>query len=318
MTVDADALAKELKFLRRGRAMRHAAVLKRLGPQLRSLVGLGPDDNAAVLRARMTSLVDELLVREPRDVRLAVLAALALHPEADQRDLALREAWLAQQLNCHERTARRRVTEAFDLFVAAAAERDDDDEDFTEPGADDSWYVQSVRAFMRLDGPSPELTEQRCILFTRDEVTEFVCLFSLPRPRPAGTHDVIAELLYGGHVRETERPSDEHFRFLVDLPRAYRRGETHDYGIRFRLPPGQPMKPHYVMQPLFPCRAFDLTIRFDPDRPPGLIWLLNGVPPRVLDAAQPGTDVVDPDKFGELHLAFRHLRQGFAYGVKWS
>lgn len=315
MTVDVDALAKELKFLRRGRAMRHPGVLRRLGPQLRQLCAVAEDDTAGVLRTRMVALVEELLSTEPRETRLAVFAALALHPEADQRDLALREHWLSRQLNCHERTARRRVTDAFDMLVQAAAERDGEP---AGANGSEAWLVQSLRAFMRLDGPSPELTEQRCLLFTRDGITEFVCLFSLPRPQPTGSHGLIAELLYGGHMRETERPCDEHFRFLVDLPRPFRKGETHDYGIRFRLPPGQSMRSHYVMQPLFPCRAFDLTVRFDPDHRPDLVWLLNGVPPRVLDADRPSSDVVDPDKFGELHLAFRHLRQGFAYGVKWA
>ncbi len=316
MTLDAEALAKELKFLRRGRAMRHPAVLKRLGPELKRLCAINEEDGIGVVRTRLAAMVEELLSAEPAEVRLAVSVALALHPAADQRDLALRELWLSRQLNCHERTARRRVTEAFDILVQAAADRGDDD--IADGNGADAWQVQSLRAFLRLDGPAPEVTEQRSLLFNRDGVAEFVCLLSLPRPTVGGPHELFAELLYGGQVREIERPTEEHFRFHVELPRTYRKGETHDYGIRFRLPPGQVMKQHYVMQPLFPCRLFDLTIRFDPDHRPGLVWLLNGVPPRVLDAERPSADVVDLDRFGELHLTFRHLKQGFAYGVKWT
>jgi hypothetical protein len=315
---DPDALAAELKFLRRGRAMRHPGILKRLGPQTRRLAGIGDEANSAAARAAMTSAIEDLLRAESVETRMAVLGALALHPQADQRDLTARERWLAGQLNCHERTARRRVDEAFEVLILVASDRAQ--AGGAERPVSDAWHVQAVRAFLRLDGPSPDLTEYRSIVVTDEQLSEIVCLFTLPRPAgvvPAD-HDLVVEVLYGGRISRRERPSEEHFRILVELPRTYRRGETHEYAIRYQVPPGQQMVPHYVLQPLSLCLAFDVTVRFNPTAPPAAVWRLDGVAPRMLDAPAPPDDRLVPDRFGDVRLSFRQLRQGYAYGVKWS
>lgn len=297
--------------------MRHPGILKRLGPQTRRLAGIGDEANSTTARAAMTSAIEDLLRAESVETRLAVLGALALHPQSDQRDLTARERWLAGQLNCHERTARRRVDEAFDVLVLVATDRAQ--ADVAEQPISDAWQVSSVRAYLRLDGPSPDLTEHRSIVATRDQLSEIVCLFTLPRV--AGTaadeHDLMAEVLYGGRIRQRERRPGEHFRIVVELPRTYRRGESHEYAIHYQIPPGQPMVPHYVLQPLSLCLAFDVTIRFNPAAPPTSVWRLDGVPPRVVDAPQSPDDLLVPDRFGDVRLSFRQLRQGYAYGVKW-
>jgi hypothetical protein len=74
---------------------------------------------------------------------------------------------------------------------------------------------------------------------------------------------------------------------------------------------------HYVMQPLTPCDEFKLIVRFDADHSPDAVWTLDGVAPRVVDSDRPSGSIVSPDRLGELHMFFRDLRQGFAYGVKW-
>jgi hypothetical protein len=297
--------------------MRHPSILRRLGPQTRRLAGIGDEANSTTARVAMTTAIEELLRAESVETRLAILGALALHPQTDQRDLTARERWLAGQLNCHERTARRRVDEAFEVLVLVASDRAQ--ADAAEQPVSDAWQVQSLRAFLRLDGPSPDLTEHRSIVVNRDELGEIVCLFTLPRVSGAPTddHDLVVEVLYGGRIRHRERPSEEHFRIVVELPRTYRRGETHEYAIRYQVPPGQPMAPHYVLQPLSPCLAFEVTVRFNPAVPPTSVWRLDGVPPRMVDAPQSPTDLLVPDRFGDVRLSFRQLRQGYAYGVKW-
>src|SRR5215211_473616 len=111
MEVDPDALAAEFRYLRKGRAFRHPELLDRLGPQLRALCRVTPDDGVAVARRKTRETVETLLRNESRETSVTVLAVLALHQEADQRDLTARERWLAGQLKCQERTVRRRVDE---------------------------------------------------------------------------------------------------------------------------------------------------------------------------------------------------------------
>jgi hypothetical protein len=318
VVIDHDALAEELRSLRKGRGMRHVTVLTRLGPETKRLFQINESDGAVAARAKATATVNHLLRDETREVRLAVLAALALHPETTHRDLSGRRLWLARQLHCQERTARRRVDEAFELLVQAAAESDL--EAVPDPPALHDWHIRRMDAVLRLDVPSPELIDRRTITFVKSGIGEIVAQLSLPRPsRDASQpHDVHAEIQYGGQIRARERPADQYFRWIVELPRRFCAGETHDYGIVYRLPPGQSMAPHYVLQPLAPCEAFDVTVRFDPNRLPRLVWRLNGVVPRVIDEDRPVGETVQPDRFGEVHLTFRNLLQGFAYGVKWT
>jgi hypothetical protein len=318
VVIDHDALAEEFKALRKGRAMRHVAILKRLGPETRKLCGIVETDGAVAARSKMIATVNNLLRDEQRDVRLAVLVALALHPEASHRDLSSRRLWLARQLHCQERTARRRVDEAFELLVQSAAETDFDGT--VEGPVMHDWHVRRMRAVLRLNAPSPELTDERTIRFARNGIGEIISQLSLPwlDRETSDSHDVIGEILYGGRIRARERGGEQHFRWVVELPRRFRIGETHEFGMKFRLPPGQPMAPHYVLQPLVPCEAFEVTVRFDQARPPRVVWRLNGVVPRVIDEERPSAETVQPDRFGEVRLAFRDLLQGFAYGVKWA
>jgi hypothetical protein len=316
---DPDALTQELMALRKGRATQRIDLPRRLGPQARMLFGVSDQDRPADVRRRVGLRVDDLLRTVPRDLRLAALAALALHPEADHRVLRDREAWLAAQLNCSEKTARRRVDDAFaalvDEVLVRAGQR-------THPPAavSDGWYVRSFRAVMRLDTPTPELLEHRVISFTRSGVAEIVCQLSLPRPagstRPA--HDVHAEMIYGGRIRSRERTAEGSFKFFLELANPGQAGNTHEYSMLFRLPIGQPMRPHYVFQPLRPCESFDLIVRFPADSPPGAVRLVDGATQREVYDEQPGGHLLAVDRLGELRLSFHDLRQPLAYGVIWS
>ncbi|WP_422772306.1 hypothetical protein ACN28C_04420 [Plantactinospora sp. WMMC1484] len=316
MHVDPPALLAELRSLRKGRATRHPSFPARLGPQVRDLCGVLDGDSGPAARLKMAETLQALLDSETHDAWVSAAAALALLPEADQRDLAARERWLAGQLHCHERTARRRVDHAFQVLAQKAA--------VSPPGGPDGqlverWQVTAIRALLRLDGPTPEITEYRSIVMTGDSVDEIFCRFTLPRGAPgAHDHDLNLELLYGGKVRARSQPHPEHFVYFIQLPRCFEAGATHEYAIRLTLPPGQPMAPHYVMQPLVPIRSFDLNVRFGPSTNPPTVWRVDGVPPRMVDVEPDEANLLQVDRFGELHLRFRNLRQGYAYGLTWS
>ncbi|MFC0533036.1 hypothetical protein [Phytohabitans kaempferiae] len=315
--IDSDALADELKSLRKGRAARHPALSRRLGPQVRRLCAIADTDTSAECRAKLMAAAQRLLAHQPQETRLAVLAALALHPETEHRTLHAREAWLAQRLHVHERTARRRVDDGILLLAEMTAGIGRHQAEVVD-GED--WRVRSLDAVLRLDAASPQLIERRTIMVTGGEVGEIIHRMSVPVARRAGspTHDLQCEVMHGARIKVRDRPSDDHFVYRLDLPRRFRVGEIHEYGLRFQIPPGQPMANHYVMQPLNPCDSFDLTIRFPPDRLPGRIWQLDGVAPRLVDRDQPIGSLLRPDRFGELRVSFQGLRQGRAYGLKWT
>ena len=91
----------------------------------------------------------------------------------------------------------------------------------------------------------------------------------------------------------------------------------HEYAVVYTLPAGYAMRPHFVYQPLLACDEFDLTAQFDPAEPPAQLWKLGGLPIRMVDDELLGDDGLALHG-GEVQLTFRELRQGFAYGLKWS
>lgn len=316
MDISPELLAAELRYLLRRRAVHQPDLIRRIGPQLRQLSGIGDETRPVDARRRLRETVDSLLRDEGSETRLILLAALGLHPEAEQRTLQERQRWLARELRLHERTVRRRILEAVGTLARLAAQ-DDPDDQLTV----DAWRIRSVQAVLRLDGHGPELTEERNVLVTRDGIGEIVTRFSLPRPRPGarGAHEVLTTITHGGRLRREERLSDEHFRYVIELPRRYRRGETLRYGIRFTIPPDQAMVPHYALVPLLTVESLDLIIQFDRERLPQAVWRLDGVAPRMLDNPPTGPDdSLHPDRFGGLEVSFRELRQGFGYGACWQ
>ncbi len=310
-------LVDELSRLRKGWALLSIPLLDRVGPRLRALCEIHTDDSDRVVRHKLTTEFVALAADFPADLRLSVHVGLALEARAQLRFLTDRIAWLAGQLHCEPRTARRRVEHGFVLLAQAAAGRTRRVDDDPERG----WHVGGVTALLRLDTPTPELYDERMIVAERDGLSRIAVRFSLPRHAgdDSARHDLIAEVLFGAVIEQAQRLSEAHYRFLLNLPRPLARGETHRYQMLYRVPVGQPVSPHYVFQPLVACESFGLRVRFDPGRLPWAVWLLDGVPPRLVDSDEPGAGpLLEPDGAGEVPLSFGDLRQGLAYGIGWA
>jgi hypothetical protein len=276
------------------------------------------DDTATAARRKITEVLERLLNGQPRELRLALTAALALGHEPDHRFLAARQRWLAGKLQCHERTARRRTTEAIGTLADLAEEML---RARAARSAREGWQVSSTRALLRLDGPYPELTEDRTILVLRDGLNEIETRFSLPRagPEDDDARRLHTELLYGGRIRDSIRVAPVHFRYVIQLPREFQRGETHEYGIRFSIPSHEALAPHYALVPLVIVKSLDLTIRFDTDRLPERVWLVDGVVQRMLDEPPSRDDtLLEVDRVGDVRVRFDGLSHGLGYGVRWQ
>jgi hypothetical protein len=320
-------LLRELKHLRKGRGINTARITDQIGPHLRELAGVGCADPTGVVRQALAGTLDRLAGSLPGDLALAVRAALALHPEAQQPFLAERVQWLADRLQRDVRTARRRV----DLGLAALAER----AALPRPGGtavpaprapvsrepdDDPWHIREFRALLRLDQPTPEAIEQRVVVANEDGLDRLDALITIPRD-PAtrvGSHDLLMEVLYGATIVSRERVTGSRFKYGLQLPRALRAGEAHEYALLFRLPPNQPMRTHYVYTTHRRCDAFDLRIRFDPERLPAEIWRVDQGYLGDLDDETAPRDLVAVDRTGEVRLRFDRLRLGYGYGAQWT
>jgi hypothetical protein len=315
-------LVEELKTLRKGRGIYVPQISERVGPALREACGVTDGDNPGELRRKVATCLEAHAAGLPDDLQVAVLAALAIHQEARLPFYQDRIRWVARYLERDERTARRRVDDGIgqlaELVVTAA--------NGTTPGpepASPGWRVEELRSIVLLDQPVREAIELRRIVAERNGLDQLELAFTLPRG-PNGPNDpdsdreLLIDVLYGGTLVRRGIESSERFGFVLQLPRSLQRRETHEYGLRFRVPPGQPVRPHYTCVSKLPHDQFDLRIRFGRADRPERIWKLDSVFQRDVDDPIPTGEPLSADAAGELHLSFRHLTPGLAYGVRWQ
>jgi len=141
----------ELNELRRGRGLQAEDLHERVGAQLRQGCSIAAEDRPAVVREKLTLCLAGLCGRLPDDLSVAVLAALALHEQANQRFLHERMAWLAEYFDRDTRTARRRIDEGFrmlaDYIDVQSAAGDRRQNEFAPGG----WYVELLKVSLRMD-----------------------------------------------------------------------------------------------------------------------------------------------------------------------
>jgi hypothetical protein len=300
---------EELLEIRRGRGMLSDDIATRVGPRLRNACGVTKTDSAAAVRRTVANRLVELSGALPADLRISVLAALALHPEAGHQFVQDRMSWAARQINRdHPRAAVRRMK----VGLRILAEQLDDL--VTEPRTNQDWHTASLRSLLRMDLDPPELMEERVIVADADRLDEIEVRLSAPNPRPAS--EIHGAVVNGGELVRAEPVSTS--RFVLRLPRPLRAGDRHEFRMRFAALSRTEMRPYYVLTPLHPCARFAVRVRFHPDAVPPKIWRVAGVPPRVLDDAVPLADVLDVDRIGEVAVEFSDLQQGLSYGVQWS
>ncbi|WP_245572547.1 hypothetical protein [Actinokineospora enzanensis] len=311
-------VVSELKEIRRGRGVRSDDLHNRVGRALRMACGITGIDDPALVRRKLVLQLTHLSARLPSDLDLAASVALGLHKEADGGFLDQRIDWLANRFDRDPRTARRRVDSAFQLLAELLYDvgmRDRKAGSYSPDG----WYVESLRAALRLDLDTPTLTEQRQIVAAVDELDELILSLSAPRDRGAPDDSVIrAEIAYGGEIVEEQRVSSSHTRFVVRLPSPLSLGQRHDYSIKFTSYPRSWMRPYYVFTPLRRCEEFSVRVRFDPTNPPPRVWRINGLPAKAYEDFEPGADLLNIDRVGDIALEFHDLQQGLSYGLQWQ
>lgn len=181
------------------------------------------------------------------------------------------------------------------------------------------WYTESVSTRLRLDTPAPEALERRIVVATCDGLTRIPVGVSVPRRAGDTTpgHALEMSAVQGGRLEDGGPQYESYFeRFLV-LPAPLMAGTRHVYELRLRIPPAQPMAPHFVHVPLTRSEHFRLRIGFDPAKPPRTVWRLEGVPTAVIYQRDPGTPTLRLDEQGLVDVEFGAMRVGYGYGLSW-
>jgi hypothetical protein len=303
-------LVRELKSLRKGRGLLASRIEDRVGPGLRAACEVTEGDGMVVIRQKVAGRLAELVEQLPEDLRLPTRAAFAIDGEARQPLYQERVLWAAVRVDRDPRTVRRRVDEAINELAELAIS--------TPPGQvvgpTDSWHTTELRVAVALDRAEPEVMEQRRIVADQDGLRKLDLAVSLP----AGRHDVDVSVFYGGTLVDRGMEASDRIGFSLALPGPLTRGEPYDFALRFRMPTARAMWPYLACVPRHPCELFDLRVRFGADRLPRHVRMLHGAFQR---------DVSDPvchghqhrvDQAGEIHMRFRHLTPGLAYGARWE
>jgi hypothetical protein len=249
---------------------------------------------------RLTGLAADL----PEDLRVAALAAFAICAEARQPLYQERVRWTANRLDRDPRTVRRRVDEAIDLLAELASSSSS-----TSAVPGDRWHTSSLAIALVLDQPAPLVFERRRIVADQEGLRSVDLAVSLPDGRPSAT------VLYGGTLVDRGMETSSRWGYGLELPHPLPRGESWEVAILFQPPS---LRPYMVTVPRQPCDSFDLRVRFGRVPPPPEVWALEGAFQR--DVSDPGyrgrPQAVDSS--GEVHLRFRGLMPGLAYGARWE
>lgn len=335
MTESRNRLDEELRRLRKGRGIRTGEIGLLKGPGLRELCEIVDSDDLPTTRGKVETALDKLAAQIPEDLGLVFRASFALAQEARHRFLSDRLRWAGGRLDRDQRTIRRYAEEALRYVIDQALVSEPAPLPVSAPVPNQSrgWYVESLNALYRLDRPGVEAIEERTIVSTVDGLREVIAAISLPsQSAPEAGHpesgDVEADVLYGGRIVAQDRQGLSHFRWTVALPEALGVDDHARFAMRYSIPPGRSMSPHYILYPLHPCRRFQVAIRFAPTRVPAavrrfsqaphrLVHDLDARPMALLDDDVMGGEPVEPDRFGELHVEFLDLEPGYGYGVAW-
>lgn len=314
-----DELMRELAQLRRGQGLHADDVVQRIGEALRSACGILPEEDSATVRRRLIGHVSMMVEGLPPDLRLAVQAAYALPPAAQHRFLKDRMAWLGERLDRDPRTAARRVQSGLALLAERIAEGVADRPLAESDYAPEGWYVDRLRATLRLTTDHVQLIEERVIVATRDDLGMVSVSWSVPKHADLPAEPRIeAELIYGGELDRCEELSTPtYWSGRIQLPKPLRVAEQHEYQVRVTGPERRYFRPYYVVSPYRRFDEFELRVKFDVEQLPKRVWRVNGMPYRLVDEALPRSTDVDVDSVGEVHLQFGNLRQGLSYGVQW-
>ncbi|MGM1065331.1 hypothetical protein [Saccharothrix sp. Mg75] len=300
-------LVRELKSLRKGRGVLTGSIGDRVGPTLRATCGVTEGDEPGTIRHKVAARLTELAGHLPDDLRLATRAAFAIGLDAEARLPLYQERvrWASVRMDRDPRTVRRRVDEAINHLAELAVVVPRDRPDDRSGGSARGWRTAELHTVLTLDRPRPEVIERHRVVADRNGLRELV----LTPPLPLDRTGLDVGVLYGGTLVD-------HSPLTLALPTPVAAGQGHDFAIRFRPLAAHAEWSHLAYVPRHPCDLLDLRGRFGRTPEPPRVWALHGVHPGdVADRAGHGHPV---DQAGEIHLSFRHLTPGLAYGARWE
>lgn len=299
-----DALVREFIVLRRWRGLRRPDLHKRIGRGVARWADIPPGCGSAEIQRLVDQAIGQLTDADlPPQDRRTVLVALGLDQQLYAESLAGRTALLAADQELGDRTARRRVDNAFVTLARAVAANGDPHD--PERG----WALRQLRALVRLDRAASKVVEEHTIAATGDGLAHIAIRFSVPPRRDSADRVVDADIDYGARIVASKRLGAGEFWYLLALPKPLAWNETHTFTIAFQALDGHPIADDYVVTPPVSCALVETRVRFDATRRPAAVWRT--------DPTAPAGSMLALNGANEVRARFDDLEQGSSYGVCW-
>ncbi|MBN6036041.1 hypothetical protein JYK18_14195 [Amycolatopsis sp. 195334CR] len=273
------------------------------------------DDNAEV-RRKLVQWMQNLAELLPVDSAQMIRGAFGIQGTSSPfyQD---RVRQLAISMDRDDRTVRRRIDDAIEQMAQLAHSSVGSNSSQLK---DRSWHTEELRVALILDLDTPEVFETRRIIIDADELAEvdFALTADVSRSTKAESPKLPVEIdmIYGGTLYFRVMESSDRARMMLRLPMPLRRGALHEFGLRMRVP-GPPEELHYVCVPRKQCDFFDLRVRFGKECPESVDLIESAFQGDIRDPYVKNEKII-PDGAGEVHVQFRSLTPGFAYGIRWS
>lgn len=312
-----EQLDRELSALCRGRGLQDPKILDRVGPTVREALGIRYSDDAAEQRRQLLVGLYEASRSLPQDLRTVFIHAMGFDP-ASAAYIGDRLKTVGSRLDRHARSVRRRLTQARRHLAEDLASRLGRAAS-TNRYVGTGWRVESLHALLRLDLPAPRLTESREIIATDaglNNITANVSLRSSPPPAAPPLLDVVAE--EGCTVASSEQVSASHWRYELTLPSPLQLGERHRYAVTFITSSLRYFRPFYVLEPFRDVRTFSAEVHFGSPPVARHAWLLDGVPPAVIEDSPATAPDFDTKTSSVIRVEFDWARPGLCYGLHWD
>jgi hypothetical protein len=314
-----NALATELKLLRKGLGVQAKNLPAIVGEELRAVCGIRENDDPGTVRAKVVTTLRTLIEKLPESHRETARIVLGFGVGANSR-YTQRLELLGTGSDRNVRTMQRRADDVMYLVAETAAYQPPTTYWNPETRQEGPWHTTALAARLVLSDGGAEIFETRQIVSHVSGLAEIEHSISLTRPAsPTGQPDLSGlgiDVVAGGEVHNVRMLSASRVAFNLRPPRPLDAGDQHEFFFRIRL--DELPAPFYCCTPELPCESFDLNVRFAPANLPHRVWRIDGEFSKDADDPTPARKPLFLDNAGEVRTGFRDLRPARSYGMGWQ
>jgi hypothetical protein len=330
-SVEADDLNHELKQVRKGKGVRHPGLVRRVGPTLRLVCGIGSSSNDALAKAKISSTITALSDDMDKKLFRVLQGELGLLADCNLSTLGKRQEWLGADLVQSPKTIRNWGLQAAQTAASILANRQNESETSkaadspyvfdvpapTEPGKEMPLRVDRiVRTSFYKANRLESIHVQRTITSLANGLTE---LSTRLRIKKNVRTEVRIDHCLHCDVSDVESTTAGFVNFRARLPRPLIAGDQHTYEYR-TTPVNNSCEadPHVYFWTTSAQPDLHIRVHFDKSLLPSRIWRVDGLEPIMTPGNLEVCNPAEIDAFSLAEVFFDATLPNKAYGLAWE